>query len=81
MRVGAVLGVAGWISCGVLAAGMLNAEEHAGFGALNSCREAQEQLGFAVVLGILGGPAALIAFTFVTGFGASGWTLSRGVCR
>ena len=62
-----------WAVCMIIAAGGINASIRDGW-ALDS-REAREYLGLAILLSVAGPLAFLVSF-LLTGFFASGWTLS-----
>lgn len=64
-----------WVSLGLVGSGMLNANLQYYFPEHNAVSKKQD-LGFSIALGLLGGPFTLVAATVVTGFGATGWTLS-----
>jgi hypothetical protein len=64
-----------WLACGLFATGALNAAERAQFPPRTS-NGARESLGCALLIGLMGGPIAVLVAFFCTGFLASGWTLS-----
>ena len=64
-----------WLSCGIIAAGLLNASIRREF--CFSPEGVAADQSFSIMIGVVGGPAALLAALGITGFGYSGWTLSR----
>ena len=60
-----------WLLCGVAAAGLCYAwwREDAPF------LDAREELGLALLMGLVCGPVALVIIWFVSGFGQHGWRL------
>jgi hypothetical protein len=63
-----------WIAFALGAAGLLNAKLRADY-PNQDARQAREDCGFALGVGMLGGPLTFIEAALFTGFGASGWTL------
>jgi hypothetical protein len=70
-----------WVTCGIIGAGMFIALLRHEFPNLDSCIHRRQDVVFSVILGIMGGPISLIAFSMLTGAGAAGWTLSTKPCR
>jgi hypothetical protein len=66
-----VIGAACWVGCGVVSAGLCNAEEQSRFPKL---REPGD-LGHWLLFGLVCGPIALVVAFFLTGFGRHGWRL------
>lgn len=65
-----------WVACGLVAAGGSNAHFRGRYPSLNSISDRRETLGFSLIWGLIGGPIALLACVFLTGFFVHGWTLS-----
>ncbi len=65
-----------WESCGIIAAGFLNANLRAHYPNQDVLYTAEDH-SFSLFLGLLGGPIGLIGSLICSGFGASGWTLAR----
>lgn len=73
-----------WVGCGLLSAGMFNANM-AQFvqdmrGSPSCTAKAAEHQSMSIVMGVVGGPASLVAVSAITGFGYDGWSLSRHDC-
>jgi hypothetical protein len=71
-----------WISCGIAAAGFLNADFEATtrqYG-IHSCKFAATNQSVSLLIG-LGGPISLVLSLALTGGGYSGWQISRGECK
>jgi hypothetical protein len=66
-----------WITCGIAAAGFLNAHLRAEFAqSYGSACNRQQDRAFALGASLLAGPFALVLSVFLTDFWADGWTLS-----
>lgn len=61
-----------WIICGIIGAGFANPRFLSKYDTYQSARE---NLGVSLLIGLFGGPIALLILFFITGFGAYGWTL------
>jgi hypothetical protein len=71
-----------WITCGMAAAGFLNAHLRAEFAeSFGSARDRQQDLALALGASLLTGPFALFLSFFLTDFWADGWTLSASPIR
>lgn len=66
-----------WVVCGVLAAGLLNADLRYRPDPRRTLHNARADWGFAMAIGLFGGPIAFVFASIITGFGASGWSLKR----
>jgi hypothetical protein len=78
----AVALIIGWMGCGIVAGGSLNANFRGEFcDNLGSGRWAAQNLGFSMLLGILGGPITLIISAFITGGVYDGVTFSALPCE
>jgi hypothetical protein len=63
-----------WLLCSVLAAGILFAYEQKEWPA-RAKKEYRCDLGWAVLISLLGGPLILVIAFFMTGFAKHGWKL------
>jgi hypothetical protein len=62
--------VAGWIVCGIVAAGWFYSNIRGEYGEIDSKRV---DAGSSLAICIVGGPISLFVSFFATGFGESGW--------
>lgn len=72
-----ILGVSGWIGCGVIGAGLWNAAGYYLWPSFYRTKlKAKAQMREALGTSLLFGPFGLPAILMFTMFGAYGWTLS-----
>lgn len=69
--------IAGWIACGVLSAGFVNASLRADPRLLQDTYSASQYWAFSLGFGFLYGPIALVLSWPLTGGWEGGWTLSK----
>ena len=84
MAIRAPFVIAGWLACGIVAGGFLNAwdrgDDLAGGGSyalFQSPGKARAFQAFSIGMGLLFGPFALVITPFVTGFYQYGWSLDN----
>ena len=75
-----------WITCGLIAAGGLNASLGRNYCLKPSpttfcwsfcySDDRRRDLGFSISMGLVGGPVSLVVATIVTGVFSSGWSLN-----
>jgi len=74
-----------WIVCGIVAAGLFNADlTHDGYhwSSKARCERMMAQVqGMTLGWGIAAGPIGLVIATFASGFGYSGWQITRTKCE